>query len=524
MTALVPPGAGTDEGESDVAAQGSVVAGMTVLSRISGFARDIALSHLLGAGAAADVFFVAFRAPNFFRRLFAEGAFAQAFVPVLMEYRERGGAAALNGFVAVIGGNLGAAVAVASVLGVAGAPLLVLLFAPGFLGDDRFDLAVSMVRITFPYLAFITLTAFAASLLNSAGRYAVPAFTPVLLNAVLILAALAAAPAFAEPAMALAWGVLAAGMVQFLFQLPFLRRAELLVPPRMSRTHPGARQVGRLLVPAVLSSSAGQVNVLVGSLLASLAATGSISWLYYADRLMELPIGIVAVALGTVLLPNLSRLHADGDGDGFRSALDWGVRVGVLLGLPAAAALYVLAVPIVATVFLHGEMRVHDALMAAAALKAFAIGLVPLVLVKVAAPGYFARQDTATPFRYFTVSVAVNVAASVALFTFMGHVGIALATSLAALVNIWLLLGGLVRSGLFRPGPRFARSMAAAVGASAVMVAGLHYLARDAAFWLSAPLVELAGELAVVVLGGGLLYLAAAFAAGARPGDLRLRV
>ena len=520
---LSEPAAERDRSQ-DVAAQGGVVGAMTVLSRLSGFARDVALSHLLGAGAAADVFFVAFRAPNFFRRLFAEGAFAQGFVPVLAEYRERGSRSALRAFVAAMGGNLALAVAAVSALGVVAAPLVVFLFAPGFAGDARFDLATDMVRITFPYLAFISLTAFAGSLLNSAGRYAVPAFTPVLLNATLIAAALVAAPAFEEPAMALAWGVLAAGAAQFLFQLPWLRRAELMVPPKPNWKHPGARQVGKLLVPAALAASAGQVNILIGGILASMLATGSVSWLYYADRLMELPIGIVAVALGTVLLPNLSRLHTDGNAEGFRAALDWGMRAGVLLGLPAAVGLYVLATPIVATVFLHGEMRETDALMASAALKAFAIGLLPLVLTKIAAPGYFARQDTVTPLRCFAASVAVNIVGSLSLIGWLGHVGIALATSLAAVVHAWLLIRGLARKGDCRLGRRLLRILIASLMAAAFMALALEVQVADASHWLAAPVWERAAQLALAVVGGGALYLVVALALGVRPGDLKLRV
>lgn len=508
----------------DVAAQGGVVGAMTVLSRLSGFARDVALSHLLGAGAAADVFFVAFRAPNFFRRLFAEGAFAQGFVPVLAGYRARGDGSVLRAFVAAMGGNLATVVIAASIVGVIAAPIVVFVFAPGFAGDARFDLATDMVRITFPYLAFISLTAFAGSLLNSAQRYAVPAFTPVLLNATLIAAALVAAPAFDEPAIALAWGVLVAGAAQLLFQLPWLRRVELLVSPKPNWKHPGARQVGRLLIPAALSASAGQVNILIGGILASMLVTGSVSWLYYADRLMELPIGIVAVALGTVLLPNLSRLHAAGNVEGFRTALDWGMRAGVLLGLPAAAGLYVLATPIVATVFLHGEMRATDVLMASAALKAFAIGLLPLVLTKVAAPGYFARRDTATPMRYFTASVVVNIVGSLSLIAWLGHVGIALATSLAATVHAGLLIRGLAVRGDCRLGRRLLRCLIASLVATALMVLALEVLVAGASYWLAAPVWERAGQLALIVLGGGALYAIVTLALGVRPGDLRLRV
>ncbi|MDE0348525.1 MAG: murein biosynthesis integral membrane protein MurJ [Gammaproteobacteria bacterium] len=505
-------------------AQGSVVASMTALSRVSGFARDIVLSHFFGAAGIADAFFVAFRVPNFFRRLFAEGAFAQAFVPVLAEYR---GAdrRALDRFVGAVTGNLLLVLTLVSVAGVLGAAGLAVLFAPGFVGDDeRLPVATAMLRITFPYLAFISLTAYAGALLNSFHRYAVPAFTPVLLNAVLIAAALVAAPAFEQPVMALAWGVLAAGAVQLLFQFPSLARLHLLQPPRVDWGDPGVRKVRRLFLPAAFAASVNQINGLIGGILASLLATGSISWLYYADRLMELPIGLVAVALGTVLLPNLSRLHADDDGPGFAATLDWGLRMGLLLGVPAATALFVLAVPLVATIFQHGAFSARDTAMAAAALQAFAVGLPALVLVKIAAPGFFARQDTRTPFHYAAASVAVNVVTALALFWWLHHVGLALATSVAAIVNAALLLRGLLRRGDYAPTRALWGTLAAAVAASAGMAALLIWAVPDGERWVTADLLSRIRMLAAAVAGGGLAYLAAAMALGVRPRQLRHRV
>ena len=509
---------------ADLHAQGSVVASMTALSRVSGFARDIVLSHFFGAAGIADAFFVAFRVPNFFRRLFAEGAFAQAFVPVLAEYRgaER---AALDRFTRAVTGNLLVVLTLVSVAGVLGAAGLAVLFAPGFVGDDeRLPVTTAMLRITFPYLAFISLTAYAGALLNSFHRYAVPAFTPVLLNAVLIAAALVAAPAFDEPVMALAWGVLAAGAVQLLFQFPSLARLHLLQPPRVDWADPGVRKVRRLFLPAAFAASVNQINGLIGGILASLLATGSISWLYYADRLMELPIGLVAVALGTVLLPNLSRLHADDDARGFAATLDWGLRMGLLFGVPAATALFVLAVPLVATIFQHGAFSPRDTAMAAAALQAFAVGLPALVLVKIAAPGFFARQDTRTPFHYAAASVAVNVATGLALFWWLHHVGLALATSVAAIVNAALLLRGLVRGGDYAPTRALWRTLGAAVAASAVMAALMIWAVPDGEHWVAADLVARIRMLAAAVAGGGLAYLGAAVALGVRPRQLRHRV
>ena len=526
----------TSSETADVAAAGSVVASMTALSRVSGFIRDIVLSHFLGATGAADAFFVAFRIPNFFRRLFAEGAFAQAFVPVLAEYRA-GDRRAMHDFVRAVAGNLTLVLTLVTVAGILGAFGLVVVFAPGFVGDDAgLALATDMLRVTFPYLAFISLTAFAGAVLNSFHRYAVPAFTPVLLNLSLIGAALFAAPMFEHPAMALAWGVFVAGVAQLLFQFPSLRRIELLLAPKIDWRDPGVRKVGNLLGPAVFAASVHQLNGLISGVLASLLVTGSISWLYYADRLMEVPIGLVAVALGTVLLPNLSRLHTGDDREGFASTLDWGMRMAILFALPAAAALFFLAVPLVATMFHHGEFDADDARMTAAALKAFALGLPALVLVKIAAPGFFARQDTRTPFRYAAASVAVNIAAGLALFWWLAHVGLALALGIAATVNAILLIRGLLRRADYAPTRALWRTLLASAVASAVMVAALAWVLPADEAWLDAGAFAaetfavdafLAGRalvLACAVVGGVLVYVAAARAMGVRPRDLRHRV
>lgn len=524
------------EGEEtrDVAAQGSVVGGVTVLSRISGLARDVALSHILGAGVAADVFFLAFRIPNFFRRMFAEGAFSQAFVPVLAEYRERrdagapGADAALRAFVAAMGGNLGAVLLVAVVVGVAGAWGLVALFMPGYLDDPvEFALAVDLTRIMFPYIAFVSLVAFAGALLNSVHRYAVPAFAPVLLNAALIAAALLAAsqssPDPAGVAYALAWGVLAAGVAQLLFQGPSLARAGLLVRPRPSWRHEGSRKVGVLLVPAVIAAAAGQINVLVSTVLASTLEVGSVSWLFYADRLMELPIGVVAVALGTVLITNLSRLHRRGEDERFSAMLDWGLRVGLLLGVPAAAALVVLGLPLVATIFQHGEFSARDADRTTIALTAYAIGLVPLVLVKVAQPGYFAHQDTQTPLKYTVASIVVNIGVSLATFRWLGFLGLALANSTAAFVNAGLLLRGLFALGRCRWTTGLGRTIVATAVGTVAMVAALLYAAPGRDEWLAMELVLRISWLAGLVPGGLAVFVLLVLAFGIRPRDLRHR-
>lgn len=524
-----PEPRGAAQAAQNVTAQGSVVAAMTLLSRVSGFVRDVVLSDVFGAGAAADAFFVAFRIPNFFRRLFAEGAFNQAFVPVLARYRTEP-TALFHAFVAAVAGNLAVAVWSVVAVGVLFAPLVVALFAPGFWNDAaQFRAATEMLRVTFPYLGFIALTAFAAALQNSQGRFAIPAFTPVLLNLSLIAAMLFATGAFGEPVYALAWGVFVAGLLQFLFQLPALSRLGLLVVPRPGLGHPGVRQVGRLLVPAVFAASVSQINTLVDTMLASSLTTGSISWLYYSDRLLELPIGLVAVTLGTVLLPNLSRLAHAADAGGFRRTLEWGMRMGVLFGLPASVALYVLALPLVATLYRHGAMDDLDARMTALALQAFAVGLVPLVLVKVMAPAYFAREDTATPFRFAIVAVGSNVVMNLMVFSWFGHVGLALATSAAGWLHAGLLLRGLVGARApaerrFRPGPAFWGTLVRALVGSLVMGFALWWFSPPAAHWLAAGVWIRAGWLCLAVAAGGALYALVLVAGGERPRRLLLHV
>ncbi len=456
----------TTSSKSNLTTQGSIVAAMTLLSRLSGFARDIVLSYLFGASQLADMFFVALRIPNFFRRLFAEGAFNQAFVPVLMRFKKQG-LAPLLAFVAPLSGLFATVLVLVVVLGVLFAPALTALFAPGFTRNAAvFNQTADLVRITFPYLGFISLTAYAGAVLNAHNRFALPAFTPVLLNFCLISAAglvlMDAGPSGVNGVELVSWGVLVAGVLQLSFLIPPLARLGLLPMPNLQTRHSGVRQVGKLLVPAVLSASVGQINALVNTILASTLMTGSISWLYYADRLMELPLGLVAVALGTVMLPHLSRLAAIDDKEGFKATMDWGIHLSLLIGLPAAVALYLLAQPLSATVFMsfsNGAMTLADIQMIGLALEFFAIALPGFILVKVLAPGFFAHEDTQSPFRYASAAVAVNLAGSLATFSWFGHVGLALATALSAWTHVLLLYMGLRRQGHYRVSPGFLQQM-----------------------------------------------------------------
>jgi putative peptidoglycan lipid II flippase len=510
------------EREPGLLRSGTVVSVLTLLSRVLGLARDVVIANVFGARPEADAFFVAFKIPNFFRRLFAEGAFSQGFIPVLSEYRETRTPAEVRALVARTTGALGAVLLVVTVLGVVGAPLVIDLFAPGFEAADadgagRRELAVDLLRLTFPYLLLVSLTALCAGVLNSWGRFAVPAFTPVWLNVALITAALGLAPHLDEPIMALAWGVLVAGIVQLVFQFPSLARVQMLALPRLAPRDEGVRRIVRLMLPAAFGASVGQVNLLIDTLLASLLAAGSISWLYYADRLMELPLGLFAIALATVLLPRLSRAHAAADEAGFSGALDAGLRLGLLLTVPAAVALVVLSDALVASLFHYGAMTDADVGAAAAALRAYALGLIGFTGVKILAPGYFARQDTRTPVRIALVAMATNLVLNLALIIPLAHVGLALATSVAAVVNAALLLRGLLRTGAWRPRPGWAVFAARLATACAVLGVGLHLASPAPAAWLEAALLERVLRLVTLVVGGVAAYFAVLALTGLGP-------
>ena len=462
---------------------GGIVGAMTLLSRVLGFVRDQTLAVAFGAGSAMDVFLVAFKIPNFLRRLFGEGAFAQAFVPVFTEYRETRSRAALVELAANVSGTLVVVLLVVSTAGVALAPLIVLVFAPGFADEPaRYTLAVEMLRLTFPYLFFVCLLAYAGAMLNTFGRFAVPSFTPVLLNLSLIAAALHLAPRMDVPIVALAWGVLAAGVLQLALQLPFLARLGLLPRPRWGRHHEGVKRILKLMAPAVLGSSVAQINLLLDTVIASFLVAGSLSWLYYGDRLMEFPLGLLGVTLGTVILPRLSRGHAlEGDAD-FRATLDWALRLVLVLGLPAAVGLILLARPLVATLFGYGEFSPGDTRQTSFALIAYATGLPAFLAIKVLAPAFFARQDTRTPVRIGIVALVSNMLYNLLLVVPMvqlgfaaPHVGLALATSLSAWQQAITLYVTLERRGIYHAPPglrRFAwRTLPALVAMGLVLFA-----------------------------------------------------
>jgi putative peptidoglycan lipid II flippase len=508
----------------------SIVSGMTLLSRILGLVRDIVFARYFGAGLLMDAFLVAQRIPNMLRRFFAEGAFSAGFVPVMARYKEKHGPEEAREFVGAMAGTFGIVLFVMTLLGVIAAPLLVLLVAPGFVGDGGdFDLAALMLRFTFPYLFFVSLTAFAGGVLNTYGKFGVPAFTPVLLNVVLIVAAVWVSPMLEQPIMALAYAVFVGGVFQLLFQLPFLASIGSLPGPRWQPRHEGVRRAFRLMVPAIFGSSVAQINVLLSGIIASLLPVGSISYLYYSDRLMEFPLGLFGIALATVTLPYLSRLWANDDRREFSDTLEWSMKIAVLIAVPAAIGLIVLAVPLVVTLFHGGEFDTHSVRMTALALQAYAVGLVGFSFVKVLAPAFFAREDTRTPVRIGIIALLVNavLGASVAWYlTASGfdapHAGLAGATSTAAALNAVLLYRGLQKADIVCHRPGWRALLLRVVVANTVMALVLWQMQRAADWWISAGLGDRVAWLGLSVLAGAGAYFGTLLVAGLRPAQFRM--
>ena len=489
----------------------------TFLSRILGFARDLVFAHVFGADAKTDAFFVAFKIPNFWRRLFAEGSFSVAFVPVLSEYKAKRSVEELKEFVDRVSGTLGGVLLVVTLVGVLAAPFMVMIFAPGFIGTEgKLELAAEMLRLTFPYLFFISLTAFAGGVLNTYGRFGVPAFTPVLLNVVLIACALWLSPRMAEPIVALAWGVLIAGVVQFCFQIPFLHQIRLMPKFHWAPRDEGVRRIIRLMIPAMFGVSVTQLNLLLDVLIASFLQDGSISWLYYSDRLMEFPLGILGVALATVILPSLSQKHAAESPEEFSHTLDWAMRWVLLLGLPAAVGLLALAGPIIATLFQSEVFDAGDVVMSQRSLLAYSSGLLFFIAIKVLAPGFYSRQDTKTPVKIAIIAMVTNMVLNVMLVFPLAHAGLALATTLAALVNAVLLFRGLRREEVYRPQAGWPslilRGMVAGLFMGGVLLWGVPGIEQ----WLTMGTWDKVLLLVGWILAAGALYFACLFLLGIR--------
>jgi putative peptidoglycan lipid II flippase len=497
----------------------------TITSRILGFVRDMVFARYFGASAATDAFFLAFKIPNFMRRLFAEGSFSLAFVPVLSEVRATGDRRALRDLIDHVSGTLLAVLLVITAIGVLAAPAVLAIFAPGWLieGRPEFSLAADMLRITFPYILLISLTALAGGILNTFDRFLVPALTPALLNISLIAAAVLLSGRMAVPVTALAWGVLVAGVAQLLVQVPALMRLGVMPRPRWGWRHPGVRKVLRLMIPTLIGSSVAQVNLLLDLVIATFLVSGSVSWLYYSDRLMEFPLGVFGVALSTVILPNLSRKFAGRNPEAFSHTLDWALRLALIITLPAALGLAVLAAPILITLFQYGSFQASDVEMSALSLSAYAAGLPAFIAVKVLAPGFYARQDTKTPVKIAITAMVSNMLLNL-LFVggllaidFRGpHTGLALASSAAAYINAGLLYRMLRKHGAYRPEPGWGRVILAVVAASCAMLGALFWQFGAVSEWLQAAAVVRATHLALLIGLGVIVYGVVLIVAGLR--------
>lgn len=496
---------------------GTIVSAMTLISRVLGLAREVVVANLLGAGMASDLFFVAQKIPNFLRRLFAEGAFSQAFIPVLSEYEAKRSRGEVLALLNKVSGTLGLILLGLTVVVIVAAPAVMTVYAPGFRDEPgKFELATTLLRITFPYLLFISLTAFAGSVLNSIGKFAVPAITPVFLSICQIIAALAVAPGLEEQSMALAWSIFAAGLVQLLFNLPFLWKEGLLPRPQWGWKDEGVQRILKLMVPAMFAVSVTQISLLLDVVFVSFLQEKSVSWLYYADRLLEFPLGIFGIAIATVVLPSLSRQHATEDAQDFNRTMDWGLRLLVLIGAPATLGLMLLADGLVTTIYQHGSFTAEDVYQVRWALIAYSMGLLSFMSVKVLATGFFARQNTRTPVRIAIISVVFNMACNAILIWPLEFVGLALATTLSGSLNAFLLYRGLRTSAAYQPQPGWARWWLKVLAGCLVMTLLLMWLHPGTEIWLASGTLMRVGWLALLVAVGGLAYLGTLFALGLR--------
>jgi putative peptidoglycan lipid II flippase len=508
----------------------ATVSGMTLISRILGFARDFVIARAFGAGLATDAFFVAFKLPNLLRRMFAEGAFSQAFVPILGEYKNKRGddrnphprrscrQPAIDGrvFHHPYRHRRGARPG--------------LDFCPGFAADaSKFELTVSLTRITFPYILFMSLVALSGGILNTWSRFALPAFTPVLLNLSFIGLALFAAPYFDPPILVLGWAVFLGGLLQLAIQIPALKKIAMLPRPslnwRAAWADPGVRRILTLMGPALIGVSVSQISLLINTVFASFLQTGSVSWLYYADRLMEFPSGMLGAALGTILLPSLSRYHASANHGEYSKLLDWGLRLTLLLAAPAAVALAILAVPLISTLFFHGAFSADDVFRTREALVAYTVGLTGLILVKVLAPGFYARQNVKTPLKIALISLTATQVMNLA-FVFwlgLGHAGLALSIGLAACLNAVMLYRGLRRLEIFTPQPGWRIFAFKLLLAMTVMATGLWFGMGNEGHWLQGKLLDRIIHLAWLVPLGATAYFATLWILGFRLRDFKRR-
>lgn len=502
----------------------AAVSSMTMVSRILGFIRDAIVARVFGAGMATDAFFVAFKLPNLLRRIFAEGAFSQAFVPILAEYKSREDLEDTRLFVAYVAGLLTLALALITIVGMIAAPWVIMATAPGFTDDaDKFALTSSLLRITFPYILLISTASLAGAILNTWNRFSVPAFAPTLLNVSMILFAVFAAPHFDPPILALAWAVTIGGVLQLAYQLPYLKKIGMLVLPRINFRDSGSLRVVKLMGPAILGVSVSQISLIINTIFASFLASGSVSWMYYADRLMEFPAGVLGVALGTILLPSLAKTYSSGDHEGYNRLMDWGLRLCFLLALPCSVALGILAKPLVVSLFQYGNFTAFDALMTQRALVAYSIGLLGLIAVKVLAPGFYSRQNIKTPVKIAIVTIIITQLMNLAFIGPLKHAGLSLSIGLAACFNAALLYWQLRKQDIFRPHPGWGMFLARLLVAILVMSGVLVGMLVLLPVWDTGSMFYRLSRLMLIVIVGAGSYFATLMLLGFKLKDFARR-
>jgi putative peptidoglycan lipid II flippase len=503
------------------------VGSMTFLSRILGFARDTLIARMFGAGLATDAFFVAFKIPNLLRRVSAEGAFSQAFVPILAEYKSQRTPAETHALISHVASLMGVFLVLVAIAGMLAAPLIVGVTAPGFAKDaSKFALTVELLRITFPYIVFISLVSLAGGVLNTYSKFQIPAFTPVWLNVSFIVAILFIAPYFSNAIQVLAWAVFVGGVLQLLFQWPYLHKLGLVPRYELNWQDEGVRRILKLMGPAIFGVSVAQISIVLNNIFASFLQTGSVSWLYYADRLMEFPTGVLGVALGTILLPSLSKAFVNKTETEYSQLLDWGLRLTFLLAAPAAVALAVLSKPLVASLFYYGKFTPTDVLMTERAVIAYSLGLIGLILVKVLAPGFYARQNVKTPVKIAIFTLVITQLLNI-LFVFvlgLQHAGLALSIGLGACINAGLLYYHLRRDGVYHLQSGWLKFFSKMTLALLAMTGALYWLALRAGDWLQMATLLKLTWLAVLVAAGAVVYFAVLWLLGFRPRDFSKRV
>ena len=504
--------------KSKLLKSGAITASATFMSRILGMFRDIAIASVLGASLSADIYFFANRIPNFFRRLFAEGAFSQAFVPVMSKVKENKEKEELSDLLNKTAGTLGTIVLIVTLAGMILSPVVTAIFGWGWFeaylnnkeDAQKFIQASYLLKITFPYLLFITLTALTSAVLNVFGKFLIPAITPCVLNIVLISAAFFVAPHFENPNVVLAYAMVVGGILQLCLQIPFILKLKLFIIPKFSWNHDGVKKIRTLMLPAILGISASQINLIVNTALASFLATGAISYLYYSDRLLEFPIGIFAVAISTVILPALSKINITENKEKYVSTLDWGIRLVIFLGIPSMCGLIALREPVLRVIFMRGAFTADHVLLSSASLVASVSGLVAIMMVRVVVQGFAALEDTKTPVKCSLIAIGANIVFNLILVFPLDYVGLALSTALAAFVNLSLLIFFLYKKKIYSFSLQTLIFIAKIAISGLIMAVFLRLTSPDFSEWVNMSTIKAATYLTLYIVAGTVVFLATA--------------